>query len=133
MEVCQYCGKREDEFCSSKAFKAHLKMHIPISAPCSQCPSKFDTKKKLSQHTKRVHNNENYVCNQCQQIFKRKDDLKTHENSHNNNRIACDKCDKEFSTPKNLKRHSNKMHGKLVCDICSEKAHIFNIVLVCPH
>ena len=50
MLICDYCGKKRENFSSSRAFLNHYRDHKGEEYPCGQCNKTFSTKQNLRYH-----------------------------------------------------------------------------------
>ncbi|KAG8182392.1 hypothetical protein JTE90_010754 [Oedothorax gibbosus] len=145
--VCDVCN---ESFSDEGSFEDHKMVHVAGLSflKCKVCKEKFNSKADLQNHKMLVHDNGKvslksdaknsrkpkskrvdespskqmiYVCNDCDEAFKTKQELETHKKSHSRKRFTCDIC--EESLTKNeydnhmLMHNEGKMH---TCRICSE-------------
>ena len=122
---CQHCNK---EFLLESNLKEHIKVaheNIPF-LECEDCGKQFTVQRSLKRHRKEQHGfvnlnldfatDEEFACDNCDAIFKRKDHLKRHkETTHSNftvqNSFQCSSCDKSYSRSDALKRHKISKHS----------------------
>lgn len=94
---------------------------------CHICHKNFQSERSLNAH-KNVHK---FMCDNCGQYFRRKEDLITHLQNHSENnssqqcdkkQFKCDACHKVFATRSGLNKHSKIHSGNLfTCDICDKQ------------
>lgn len=94
---------------------------------CDICHKNFQMKRSLNAHRK-IHN---FMCDNCGQYFKKKQDLITHIQNHSSKdssqqcekkQFKCDTCYKLFVTRSGLNKHSKLHSGNLfTCDICDKQ------------
>lgn len=113
---------------------AHLQRHKRAAHATSEeilhCPVKSCGKFFYSEQSVKVHCSQNHVekvraflCEICNQNFRRKTQLKQHMFVHTGNyRYRCDKCGKGFLLMSRLKRHENSHNHKCPdCDATFDK------------
>jgi len=88
--------------------------------PCDQCSRSFNDKTSLNRHIDSSHTGIVHPCIQCGKVFKRTNDLKTHEKKHEGILYPCDQCEFSSTAPELLKRHKQRIHEekKFQCDHC---------------
>lgn len=60
-----------------------------------------------------------FQCDTCQKVFKRKQHLARHLKSHDPNcNIRCSDCNVYFKSQESLEEHNSKKHSNMVCDTC---------------
>ena len=69
---CDFCDKTFDSK-KAKTTLTRLKEHVKTAhlgfGKCEQCDRIFGSKCSLTNHIKRVHNNEKYPCETCEKTF----------------------------------------------------------------
>ena len=83
---------------------------------CYECSSTFISVKKLHIHMESVHYGQSFTCDECGEIFSRKDSLQRHRvASHTgdnfDSKFECEECDGTFTRKENLTRHKKKVHS----------------------
>ena len=83
---------------------------IPSKQSCPQCDYVGSTA-SLKYHIDSVHLGIRYPCQQCDYMFKKKDDLKRHvQTIHEGIRYPCDKCDFIATQRGHLYKHIRAKH-----------------------
>ena len=91
---------------------------------CKICDKKFNNRKALNSHIRRVHNKTNKKCDLCDKYFGTKYTLQDHiiniHHPENKTFTKCNHCDKSFSHKYDIKRHVRNIHEKVTykCDTC---------------
>ena len=99
-----------------KCFKAAPKT---TNTKCYECSSTFISVKKLHIHMESVHYGQFFACDECDEIFTRKDSLHRH-------RVTSHKyCGKQFVKKKSLEVHMQGVHEcekneHKRCDVCDK-------------
>lgn len=78
---------------------------------CQFCKLPFESSKELNEHYRECH----VECDLCEQIFKRRYNLKTHmklQHSDISGKVNCDYCSKTFSTHMSRWIHTKTIHKK---------------------
>ena len=121
---CEQCGK---VFSNFQAYRAHREDHRASkekdTTNCHYCDLEIQ-RASLRRHIAEVHNIEiridakkvvckpyPYICNKCDQDFKRQSDLQRHKLAkHGGHMYKCDVCTKQFKYLTNLRRHAKMIH-----------------------
>ena len=121
---CEKCG---EVFADFQAYRAHRAEHRVNQEKdilkCRYCNVEIK-RTSMNRHITEVHNIEirydgkktvsmayPHKCIKCDYGFKRKFDLKRHQQAKHENRVfVCDVCSKRFKYPTNLKRHVKTVH-----------------------
>ena len=108
--------------------KAPLKT---TNTKCYKCSSTFISVKKLHIHMESVHYWQSIACDECGEIFSRKDSLHKHRvTSHTednfDSKFECEECEGTFTRKEDLARHKVTVHAnqdeeKFVCRDCREQ------------
>ena len=79
--VCSMCDR---SFTSLGILKRHLHNHTSAGQvfQCEACNAQFDTSRKLRQHKKRIHNNNDFACKVCGRRFVSSEKFHTHMKAH---------------------------------------------------
>lgn len=121
------CGK---QFSLLRSYRKHLHTHSPNSPEakwiCEYCAKCFNTKYKLTLHSRSHTNVRPYQCSQCPASFKQKTDLNSHLMSlHSDDRpFLCKDCGLSFKIPNSLRSHRKRKHhqnGMKTCSECHKK------------
>ncbi|XP_055837826.1 zinc finger protein OZF-like [Episyrphus balteatus] len=121
--VCEECGK---VLKGSENLKNHRFLHSGKPRPhkCPQCPKRFMTKYRLTDHMNRHNGIKNFECPECGVKKTSRIELRSHINYHTLTKTyPCDICERVFFTPLNLKRHNNVVHDglrKYPCSYCDK-------------
>lgn len=93
--------------------KAGIKVKKKKSYICDICEKVFNRSDNLKIHM-RVHTNEKpYLCVVCNKTFSRSQHLTTHMRSHTGEKpFSCDVCNKRFSESKSLQNHRKTHTGE---------------------
>ena len=118
---------------------------------CYECSSTFVSVKKLHIHMESVHYGQTFACDDCGEIFSRKDSLHRHRvTSHTednfDSKFECEECEGTFTRKEDLTRHKEEVHAnndeeKFECRDCGKqfnrrdnlKRHIETLHLVCKY
>ncbi|XP_038059515.1 zinc finger protein 91-like isoform X3 [Patiria miniata] len=95
---------------------------VPDERPfqCSLCPLRFKRKGNLRTHQEVHAAVKPYVCSTCGKAFIRQRSLRGHEQIHDQNRVyKCNRCSETFSRSRDLKIH-RKIHSRPQNDGCQE-------------
>ena len=77
----------------------------------------FKTEKHRNVHQNSVHSEKNLKCHECDEQFKRIDDLKRHIKAiHLKQKCYCKNCGQPFPRKDTLKRHYKKCQDKAITD-----------------
>ena len=102
--------------------------------PCSRCPKKFTTKRRLNDHLFKIHKTAsrkaaNYSCGSCSKQFVRSDTALWHllETHGSTKPMKCVYCDIVLENVKQLQNHVAEYHDirKLASDPHSSKFSFF--------
>ena len=75
---------------------------------CEICEQTFQTNQTKRKHITVVHGEVKHLCNVCNKIFRRKNQLTYHLKNYHQERerkYKCDSCDKTFNQSSSLKNH----------------------------
>ena len=95
-----------------------------INVQCDQCGNYYANTNSLQNHTKNSHGTETFICFICGTFFKSRKDLNSHIINHNEATIPCDQCDQVYKKRNRLRRHINVVHLKIKnhkCDLCDKR------------
>lgn len=125
---CERCDKT---FKHKHYLKLHLVSHEEkrdFSCSKNGCKSSFKTMKHLKEHVKRIHNSTNqFICEHCSKVFKRKHHFNQHLKTHMNRRqLKCNYCDKIFNIKSSFNRHT-KTHANWQNGILSIYSKTFQV------
>lgn len=118
---CEVCL---EYYSSDAALFQHFNVHVTqpaTSYSCDQCDEIFPRKNLLKLHREK---HRLYVCELCSAEFRRKEDIKSHLRMDCTKRslFYCSVCNKSFLSESNLKEHINIGHyERNKCEFCSEK------------
>ncbi|CAL8099543.1 unnamed protein product [Orchesella dallaii] len=120
--ICIDCGAT---CMDAKALEKHRKRHDPANhLKCTEpgCDVKFEEKKQLIVHLKRVHNKgEEYPCPICGVTFIFQHYIKQHMNTHLERTHECKTCGKMFRRIHTLRKHELTHDANRTADyICAE-------------
>jgi len=115
MHECHIC---DSKFTLRRKLSDHVRGVHTGPASCELCGKLCSSKKKLLSHNRRVHGNEQFSCENCEEIFTRKDALPRHlkvcrgkkKKRQMDNREFCSLCKDTFSFRSSLRRHVRKNH-----------------------
>ena len=100
--------------CSPKSeLSSHTKtLHSDKTFPCDQCGRVFNWKGTLKRHVTNVHLDlRAFSCEHCGCCFKQKGNLNAHVKSmHENMKFFCKECDQIFNHKSNLNGHIRRTH-----------------------
>merc|ERR1719233_759963 len=108
-----------------KDYRCFIKTPLKTTnTKCYECSSTFISVKKLHIHMESVHYGQSFACDECGEIFTRKDSLHRHRvTSHTRenfgSKFECEECCQQFSRKDKLKRHIETVH--LVCKYCGKQ------------
>ena len=118
---CKECDYRSD--CIKLLNEHHIDEHDPV--PCAECDHVSSTPSSHAQHVYK-HKHRDQVCEECNQSFAFKSELKAHKFSHRTERsFECmsPKCNKTFKSDSELQKackiHEGNCEGN--CDCCKYK------------
>ncbi|XP_059608623.1 oocyte zinc finger protein XlCOF26-like [Phlebotomus argentipes] len=112
----------------------HLRRHVkashetigPEEISCSvpDCTMIFTTRSNMMRHFRKKHENPRvFSCLDCQEVFRRKDQLRRHRMQHTGQfPHVCDVCGKGFLNLKAFKSHG-VVHRQLKCPQCEVKVN----------
>jgi len=87
---------------------------------CNECNEFFPSRGKLQYHKKMgCHHHSTVSCHFCNQIFKTKKILSVHLTKMHNVGFKCDVCNEEFNEKIYLKEHKKEKHNKNSCNMCN--------------
>ena len=106
---------------------------------CELCPKSFPSKRRLTNHVKRMHSTkeENLRCEPCDKDFKSKAVYINHMKDFHPDDLdgdvkdfKCDHCDEIFKTRYLKKKHEEKEHNHLkrTCDLCKKECPDINFL-----
>ena len=101
----------------------HIEEHDPV--PCTKCDHISATPSSHDRHSYK-HKERNFSCDDCEQTFAFKSELKAHKYSHRTDRsfkCMAANCDKTFKCDSELQKHVKK-HNNVwwYCDCCTYKS-----------
>ena len=113
MKICKKCPKTSIEFKNERSFYHHEKTHDDEkNEVCDDCEKLFRTKNDLSSHRHSVHNQKDeYKCNHCEWIFSTKSNLKKLLKKINNAMAL--KKNLMFLTTKSEQNAENRTNGRI--------------------
>ena len=130
MLICDYCGKKRENFSSSRVFLNHYRDHKGEEYNCGQCDKTFSTKQNLRYHNVKMHCNQNFKCDQCAKEFTCEVSLKRHVKDIHEKRDSmkekCQHCNKKIRKD-NLKKHNESCSRKYFDD--SKNKLYMNVLL----
>ena len=101
----ELCSK---QFEMKEHYAAHMNRHLNTPYVCSTCSKSYSSKFALSFHLKHCGISKMKKCDQCDQTFRRKNNLTEHvQYKHGNDRVSCP-CGKMYKWPKTLARHQKQ-------------------------
>ena len=122
-EECDVCGRK---FMLLSSLKRHqreqhfdVKFNIdfyegldpPKNFVCEQCDQKFKRMEHLSRHIQSTHSGNVFKCSQCDKIFGRQDALSRHiKSDHVEEEYNCAECDQTFNREDISSRHIESVH-----------------------
>uniref|UniRef100_A0A8D8Q0K3 Zinc finger protein 26 n=1 Tax=Cacopsylla melanoneura TaxID=428564 RepID=A0A8D8Q0K3_9HEMI len=122
---CEVCGK----ILQTQSIENHLRVHMGIVFPCTECSETFLHFKTLCRHRNVKHRGIFLKCNLCAQIYSDDSDLKRHVARHkiksstekgNSQLYSCDLCGKKFVSKSHMSDHIRSIHlNEYCCKICS--------------
>lgn len=118
---CILCPK---SYFSTGDLADHMRTHIDARPfKCSSCSLTFTSSRRLGQHVKNCHEDQErrYQCKICDKKFKRKEHLKSHEtHAHSDARpYVCQVCGKSYKGRGSLSLHQRSHTGERVtCEVC---------------
>ncbi|KAL4230128.1 hypothetical protein ACF0H5_010513 [Mactra antiquata] len=99
------------------------------SKALSKSPPKSKTVKPKTDKIKNVEpkTDENFKCDQCDYVGKKRDNLREHKGRMHQIKFNCETCNKQFGLHKDLLRHTRYVHTtpSFHCKIC-DKTYKFN-------
>ena len=121
---CEKCSKICSDFTAFKAHRAEHRVNQEKDIlKCHYCDLNIK-RTSMNKHITEVHNVEirydgrkvsmvyPHKCNKCEFYFKRKFDLKRHQEAKHENQVyGCDLCSKHFKYLTNLRRHVKTVHA----------------------
>ena len=92
---------------------------------CELCDLVFTRIENKIRHYMSIHTEDSYSCDQCNEVFNRKDKLKCHIEDVHEFVTRCKACKTEFTSIKNLDRHVDARYdadGTPIhkCDVCDK-------------
>lgn len=121
--LCDLCGKA---FLHNSTLRDHMRQHRDVAnrdkVPCTLCPKRFPSQKRLNHHVRNIHLQEkNHKCSYCDKAFFASFKLKIHEQMHTGDMdYKCPYCPKQFPTKRQFVNHKNSHLGvkPFQCTIC---------------
>ena len=110
---CTVCSKSLSDL---RNLQTHTKtIHGNVRFSCDQCPYEAKQKISLVRHQQTIHAGVKYSCNLCDKQYSWEGDMKVHKAKvHSKIRFACEICGRLFSEKKRLTAHVNGMHLKIM-------------------
>ena len=99
------CEKCEFTVRGRLQLKAHKRKHKEIT--CEKCRESVPYNSATCHKTKCL--GENFKCENCGKVYKRKKNLKIHMENENCS-ISCDRCGKDFKTAGHMEKHIRSTH-----------------------
>ncbi|XP_059470172.1 zinc finger protein 12-like [Neocloeon triangulifer] len=108
---CTFCQR---PYRQKEYFDIHLKSHESENQQlCDQCGQSYKKKAALRQHILHVHGPQvELECNVCAKIFFSKNGLKNHMELHIGELLQCNVCGQGLVGRTNLRNHIRAAHGK---------------------
>lgn len=93
---------------------------------CDQCEERFDLKTELKSHVVLKHATAPlFDCDECEKSFISKQHLNFHKKTHEKP-FKCDECGHQFTQKPRLKTHKKNFHeGQFPCHNCTEQGYSF--------
>ena len=117
------CGRK---FKTKAQYNRHVQRHGKERQQhkCNECEEIFLYRHLLTKHKKQAHK-KNFICKECNKIFKSKENLKNHMKTHLETRekYKCDHCEKSYTKKSNLTKHVKVKHNnakEYTCLVCSK-------------
>uniref|UniRef100_T1IUK6 C2H2-type domain-containing protein n=1 Tax=Strigamia maritima TaxID=126957 RepID=T1IUK6_STRMM len=105
---CSYTSNRRGNLSRHSS-----KIHAPMIKSIECCEIVFPTKFEYFQHSRLLHPDGIFPCNECGKMFKKKALLKRHDLVHNRkNELKCDDCDYQTDHVSNMARHCRTRTGR---------------------
>ena len=81
---------------------------------CNVCGRKFSKRWNMNRHVREAHSTQKIQCPDCEQVFTREENLKTHQKTHHRSApvFKCDICGKIFTHVGTLRRHEVQIHAE---------------------
>ena len=121
--VCPTCGS--SNFFTKSSFDRHIRMHSVVVERglwrdvCDICGKMFPNVVAFNDHVKKLHELQDYPCNQCDNKYKSANALQRHMKIHSPDQLSCDGCAKTFTRLDSLQRHKCKVpEFQVKCDHC---------------
>ena len=93
---------------------------------CEKCPTTFESKKKLNEHTKRIHHEKKIICPTCGFEVFGSNNFYNHKRKHKE-KAKCPICEKEFRVlAKHMENNSKSVTGPHKKKLPSREQNIFN-------
>ena len=121
---CDICFKK---FSRKYSVTNHIRIvHLKKKVYCSHCNQSYSETAKLNKHVLMVHGNgvrDTFICDSCDYIAKRKDQLKQHKEAVHEGKIyQCNFCDHTSPWERSLRSHMEHIHGdKVKCELCGKR------------
>lgn len=110
---------------------AHAKTNEIIHCPHESCAMLFASEVTMKTHCRTIHSEKlrDFICEICNEKFRRKTHLKQHMFEHTGSYIyKCDECGEGFLLMSRLKRHKNA-HKTRQCDHCAATFDKWSLLL----
>ena len=88
---------------------------------CDQCKRSFESQRRLTNHKRNNHNEQEWKCDDCGKTFQNRNSLSNHKRSvHKEKEFNCHICDQDFPSKGKFKYHMKMLHPEsmLTCEFC---------------
>uniref|UniRef100_A0A8D9FFX8 Zinc finger protein 569 n=1 Tax=Cacopsylla melanoneura TaxID=428564 RepID=A0A8D9FFX8_9HEMI len=118
--MCQSSITKSTSEIRGETVSNHSESYKDNRYTCNECNNAFLNKQNLKRHLL-IHEGIQYPCSQCNKSFSQKGHLKLHLLRHEGIKYPCNKCTKSFSIKSSLKRHLLGHEGiKYPCNKCTK-------------
>ena len=88
-----------------------LRVHEENCYSCEQCDNWYESREDLEDHIRRRHTK--YNCDQCDNWYESREDLEDHRRRrHIENFYICEQCENLYESRKDLEDHRKRRHTK---------------------